>query len=163
MILNMSSPLLSASPRQLPSDGAVLASRRNKQPFSNPRGCSLVQSIFLHSEQSTERISSFMAMFPPPPSTPIPRPNSDIELCSLGFVVRSHALAPAHRNKMDGQRYRPKACAFQATHRPCAYRGAYRDIDINTSGFPPYTRLVTAVWALFLVRNRAMVPLGHGA
>ncbi|KAF9492504.1 hypothetical protein BDN71DRAFT_1451340, partial [Pleurotus eryngii] len=93
----------------LPSDGPVPASRRNNQPFSNPRGCSLVQSIFryasvlhlrtgvtsrayslvypeliisrtrLHSQQSTERISSFTAMFPPSPSTPIPRPNNDIE------------------------------------------------------------------------------------
>ncbi|KAF9490234.1 hypothetical protein BDN71DRAFT_1454814 [Pleurotus eryngii] len=130
------------------------------------------------------------------PSVSTSRPNNDKE--SWPSDSSSHAFlgsVSAHRNKRDGRRYRPRACAFQPafeishrstvkpqdpnpprstfepptcgrtvySHRPCAYRGAYRDIDINTSGFPPYTRLVTAVWALFLVRNRAMVPRGHGA
>ncbi|KAF9491235.1 hypothetical protein BDN71DRAFT_1518737 [Pleurotus eryngii] len=91
---NVSSPLLSASPWQLPSDGPVLASRRNNQPSKQPAveitsrsrihavAPSFSQSCDPSPQQLTERISSFTAMFPPP-STPIPRPNSDIELRSL--------------------------------------------------------------------------------
>ncbi|KAF9492536.1 hypothetical protein BDN71DRAFT_1451461 [Pleurotus eryngii] len=222
---NVSSPLLGASPRQLPSDSPVPASRRNNQPLSNPRGRSLIQSILrslpvrldlvdtppssrafsfvypepiisrtrLHSQQSTERISSFTAMFPPP-STLIARPNSDIEsrplvpCCALPMGQYRRTVIGWTDGAIDQERVHSSRClkslivappnpttptlrgrpsklqpadGRSTARRSCAYRGAYRDIDINTSGFSP-SRLVMAVWALFLVRNEAMVPRGHG-
>ncbi|KAF9491290.1 hypothetical protein BDN71DRAFT_1453215 [Pleurotus eryngii] len=94
----MSSPLLSASPRQLPSVDPVPASRRNNQPFSNPRAYSfvypepIISRTRLNSQQSTERISSCTAMFPPSPSTPIPRPNSDVESRPFGLGLWLYGL-----------------------------------------------------------------------
>ncbi|KAF9492531.1 hypothetical protein BDN71DRAFT_1451386 [Pleurotus eryngii] len=128
----MSSPLLSASPLQLPSDGPVPASRRNNQPFSNPRVTSrafsfvypepIISRTRLHSQQSTERISRLYSAID----------HERVHSSQRLNISSPHPRArPSNLQPADGR---------STARRPCAYRGAYLDIDVNTSGFPPSTR-----------------------
>ncbi|KAF9488464.1 hypothetical protein BDN71DRAFT_459059 [Pleurotus eryngii] len=81
------------------------------------------------------------------------------------FEISHRSTAKPQDRNHPRSTFEPPTCGwtvYSTARRPCAYRGAYRDIDINTSGFP-ICSLGLQVWgrySLFGTRLCCLVATG---